>query len=297
MLALMKGACTLPMSVFDPDEALRLIRKERISAIAGPPTVYTSILDRLREPGVDVSSLRIGFVGAASVPADLLRRMRADLRAERVTTGYGLTEATAMVAITDFDDDPEWVSTWSGGKPLPGVKLRVVDDSGSDLPAGAPGELLISGWNVMRGYYDDPGATYATVQDGWLHTGDVAIMHEHGDFKVTDRKKDMYITGGFNVYPAEVESILMETGSLSQVAVIGVPDARLGEVGLAYVIPRPGYDIDPAEVIAFARAHMANFKVPRHVQIVHELPLNASGKVVKGQLRANASVPPRASDS
>jgi acyl-CoA synthetase (AMP-forming)/AMP-acid ligase II len=190
-----------------------------------------------------------------------------------------------MVAITDPDDDPEWISTWSGGKALPGVGLGVVDDDGNVVAVGKPGELLVTGWNIMHQYYKDPEAT-AVIEKGWLHTGDIAIMHERGDFEVTDRKKDMYIAGGFNVCPAEVESILMQMGSVSQVAVIGMPDSRLGEVGAVYVTLRLGAEITAGDINAFAREHMANFKVPRRLEIVAKLTLNASGKVLKGELRA-----------
>jgi HIP---CoA ligase len=286
MLSLLKGATTLPVAAFDAEEALRLIRDERVTALPGPPTVFTSILDRIGDPDVDASSLRIGFVGAASVPAELLRRMRSELPFERVTTGYGLTESTAMLSITRHDDDPDWVSAWSGGVALPGLSMRIVDDDGHDVAHGEPGELMLHGWNVMRAYYEDPDATAEAIdEDGWLHTGDIAVMCERGDFKVTDRKKDMYITGGFNVYPAEVESLLLEMGSLSQVAIIGMSDDRMGEVGAAFVIPRPGAEVTSEAVIDWARQHIANFKVPRRVEIVNELPLNASGKVLKGVLR------------
>lgn len=286
MLSLLKGATTLPMATFEAEDALTLIRDERVTALPGPPTVFTSILERVGDPGVDVSSLRIGFVGAASVPAELLQRMRTELPFERVTTGYGLTESTATLSITRHDDDPDWVSAWSGGVPLPGLSARIVDDNGNDVPYGEPGELVLHGWNVMRGYYEDPEATAQTIDsDGWLRTGDIAVMCEYGDFKITDRKKDMYITGGFNVYPAEVESLLLEMETLSHVAVVGMPDARMGEVGAAFVIPRPEAAVTPDLVIAWAREHIANFKVPRRVEVVESLPLNASGKVLKEVLR------------
>jgi acyl-CoA synthetase (AMP-forming)/AMP-acid ligase II len=298
MLCLVTGATVQPVTVFDPDEVLRLITQERVTALPGPPTVFAALLERVGEPGVDLSSLRIGFVGAASVPAELFRRMRTELPFESVTTGYGLTEASAMVSICDADDDPEWMATWSGGVPLPGISVKVVDDEGRERPAGEAGELLVHGWSVMRGYYEDPEATAAAVDaGGWLHTGDIAVMAERGDFRVTDRKKDMYITGGFNVYPAEVESLLMGMDSLSQVAIVGMPDERLGEVGAAYVLPKPGATVTPEDVVAWAREHIANFKVPRRVEIVGELPLNASGKVLKNVLRDRLAQSARAASA
>jgi acyl-CoA synthetase (AMP-forming)/AMP-acid ligase II len=286
MLAFMKGATALPLAVFDAETVVELIERERVSALPGPPTLFASVLDL---PGLDhrdLSTLRIGFVGASSVPAELLRRMRTELPFERVTTGYGLTEASAMVAICRADDDPAYVAEWNGGAPLPGVEIEVVGDDGSTLPAGEPGELLVRGANVMSGYFDDPEATAAVLDpDGWLHTGDIAVMNERGDFKVTDRTKDMYICGGFNVSPAEVESLLLGMDDIAQVAVVGMPDDRMGEVGAAFVILRPGSSAGPTEVVAWAREHIANYKVPRRVEIVDALPLNATGKVLKGELR------------
>jgi acyl-CoA synthetase (AMP-forming)/AMP-acid ligase II len=165
----------------------------------------------------------------------------------------------------------------------------VVDDAGAEVPRGEPGEIVVRGYNVMLGYLDDPDETAATIdRDGWLHTGDIGVMDGRGYLRITDRKKDMFIVGGFNAYPAEIEGVLLRHPAIAQVAVVGVPDERLGEVGMAFVIPREGATVDPAEVIAWCRGEMANYKVPRAVEVVDALPLNASGKVLKFQLRARA---------
>ena len=192
-----------------------------------------------------------------------------------------------MCSITRPDDPLDLISVWNCGTPLEDIEIRMVDDDGNDVDVGAPGELLIRGYNVMRGYYDDPEATAEAIgPDGWLHTGDIAVANDDGSFRIVDRKKDIYITGGFNVSPAEVEAHLLHEDRISEIAVIGIPDERMGEVGAAFVVQRTGASISPEEVIAFAREHVANYKVPHRVEIVDALPLNASGKVLKNVLRA-----------
>ncbi len=166
----------------------------------------------------------------------------------------------------------------------------VVDDDGREVPRGEPGEILVRGYTLMRGYLDDPEQTAAAIDaDGWLHTGDIGVLRADGNLAITDRKKDMFVVGGFNVYPAEIENVMSSHPVIGQVAVVGVPDARLGEVGVAYVIPRPDAVADPEEIVAWCRHEMANYKVPRAVEIVDALPLNASGKVLKYELREQAT--------
>jgi acyl-CoA synthetase (AMP-forming)/AMP-acid ligase II len=172
------------------------------------------------------------------------------------------------------------------GVAVPGNELCIVDEAGDPLPAGEPGEILVRGVGVMRGYLDDPAATAEAIDvDGWLHTGDVGVLDENGYLRITDRKKDMYISGGFNVYPAEVEKLLSAHPAVAQVAVIGVPDDRMGEIGKAFVILRTGAITTPNDIIIWARKNMSNYKVPRAVEFVEALPLNASGKVMKRDLR------------
>jgi acyl-CoA synthetase (AMP-forming)/AMP-acid ligase II len=196
------------------------------------------------------------------------------------------------VSVCHHGDDPETVANWSGCA-IPGVEVRVIDESGRSLSPGGKGEILVRGYNIMRGYLDDPEGTAAAIDsDGWLHTGDIGMTDERGYVKVTDRKKDMYIVGGFNAYPAEIEGMLLEYEALAQAAVIGIPDARLGEVGMAFVVPRPGCAVTAEDIIAWARSHMANFKVPRRVEVVDQLVTNASGKVDKVALRAQVEAKP-----
>ena len=228
------------------------------------------------------------MTGAANVPVELLRRMSRELGFDVVLTAYGLTETGGLVTMCRAGDPIEVVSA-TCGRPIPGVEVAIVDSEGRAAAAGGPGEVVVRGYPVTDGYFEDPVATAEAIDaDGWFHTGDIGVIDDSGGLQITDRIKDMYIVGGFNAYPAEIEAALLEAPGISQVAVVGVPDERLGEVGMAFVVPRPGADVDGDEVIDFARSRLANFKVPRRVQVVAELPLNASGKVMKHVLRQRA---------
>jgi acyl-CoA synthetase (AMP-forming)/AMP-acid ligase II len=256
--------------------------------LPGPPTVYQSILDHPRIKEFDMSSLRLAVTGAAPVPVTMINRMRAELGFETIITGYGLTEATGIATMCRYDDDPETISGTSG-RAIPDVEVRIVDDKGNELPRGEPGEVVIRGYNVMKGFIHDPEATAEAIDaDGWLHTGDVAVMDDRGYINITDRTKDMFIVGGFNAYPAEIENMINAHPAVGSVAIVGVPDTRMGEVGYAFVIPRLDATVDPDELKAWCREHMANYKVPRYIEVVDAFPLNASGKVLKIDLRARA---------
>jgi acyl-CoA synthetase (AMP-forming)/AMP-acid ligase II len=211
--------------------------------------------------------------------------MREELTFQTILTAYGLTESTGTVTMCRPDDSAETISGTSG-RAIPDVECKVVGDDGAELPRGEAGEVVTRGYHVMSGYLDDPAATAEAIDaEGWLHTGDIGVMDERGNLRITDRKKDLFIVGGFNAYPAEIEGMLLRHPATSQAAVVGMPDDRLGEVGAAFVVLRPGQHLTPEELIAWASAEMANFKVPRHVEIVDALPLNASGKVLKTELR------------
>jgi acyl-CoA synthetase (AMP-forming)/AMP-acid ligase II len=288
---LLKGATIIPHAVFDVDAVMTRAAAEDVSVLPGPPTIYTSILDHPRLGEFDMSSLRLAVTGAAPVPVELIRRMRNELGFESIVKGYGLTEATGIATMCHYDDDEETISR-SDGRAIPGVEVLVVDEKGVEVPRGEPGEVVVRGYNVMQGFIHDPEATAEAIDaDGWLHTGDVGVMDERGNLRITDRTKDMFIVGGFNAYPAEIENMINDHPAVGQVAVVGVPDARLGEVGYAFVVPRLNATLTPDELIAWCKDKMANYKVPRHVEIVDALPLNASGKVLKYELRARASHP------
>jgi HIP---CoA ligase len=280
LACLQTGATLIPHLTFDPLRTLQVIEQQRITVLPGPPTIYQTLLDHPARGDYDLSSLRFAVTGAATVPVVLVERMQSELDIDIVLTAYGLTEANGMGTMCRADDDAVTVAT-TCGRPFADFELRI-DGAGG----GESGEVLLRGPNVMLGYLDDPEATAAAIDaDGWLHTGDIGAVDERGNLRITDRLKDMYICGGFNVYPAEVEQVLARMDGVADAAVIGVPDARLGEVGRAFVVTRPGSELDEDSVIAYTREHLANFKAPRSVRFVEELPRNAGGKVVKTQLR------------
>jgi len=282
---LVTGGVLVPMPVFDVPEAMRLITEHRISMLPGPPTLYQTILNHPDRGQLDSSSLRLAVTGAASVPVSLVEQMRTDLGFDTVITAYGLTEGCGFATMCRRSDDASTIATTSG-RAMPGIEVVVVDDDGGAVPPGEAGEVVIRGYNVMRGYFENPEATAETIDaDGWLHTGDVGVMDERGYLRITDRIKDLFIVGGFNAYPAEIENLLLDHPHIAQVAVVGVPDERMGEVGVAFVVATTGTSPDPAEIISWAREHMANYKVPRRVLVVDALPFNPGGKVMKFELR------------
>jgi len=283
--AIMRGCTILPHQVFDVPVVLQRIANERISVLPGPPTLYQSILAHPERGKYDLSSLRLVVTGAAVIPVELIHRLRRELNIETIITGYGLTETSGVVTMCRPEDDAETIANTSG-RAIPDVEVRCVDKAGAEVPRGQPGEVVVRGYNVMKGYFDDPTATAETIDaNGWLHTGDVGVMDERGYLRITDRIKDMFIMGGFNCYPAEIENMMLTHEAIAQVAVIGVPDERMGEVGMAYVVPKPGATPTAESIITWCREHMANYKVPRYVEFVDTLPMNASGKITKFVLR------------
>ena len=285
LTCLIAGATILPQAVFDADDILARIERDRISVMPGPPTLYLTMLAHPGLARADLSSLRIAVTGAATIPPVLIERMRADLNIRVVTTAYGLTECGGLATICDPDDDATTIAT-TCGKAIPGTELRIVTGDNRPVPPGQAGEVCLRGYHVMKGYFEDPKATGETIDaEGWLHTGDIGVVDERGYLRITDRLKDMFIVGGFNCYPAEVESMLAQHPSIAQVAVIGVPDDRLGEVGCAWIVRRTDANLTEEEVIAWSRGRMANYKVPRFVRFARQLPVNASNKVLKNELR------------
>jgi len=285
LACLIRGAAAVPQQVFDAGQVMERIARERITVLPGAPTIYHAMLAAPDLGKHDLSSLRLAVTGAAPVPVELVKRMRSELGFESVITAYGLTESCGTVTMCLADDDAETIAT-TAGRALPDTEVRCVDADGKEVPRGTPGEIRVRGYNVMRGYFEDPAETAKAIDAaGWLHTGDVGVMDERGYLRITDRIKDMFITGGFNCYPAEIENAMYQHPGIAQVAVIGIPDERMGEVGMAWVVPRPGSALEPAALIAWCREQMANYKVPRRVEIVPALPTNASGKVLKYELR------------
>jgi acyl-CoA synthetase (AMP-forming)/AMP-acid ligase II len=267
--SLIRGATILPVPVFDVDRVLDLVEREKVTMLPGPPTLYHSLLaarDRR-----DLSSLRAAVTGAADIPVELIRRIGGELPFQSIMTGYGLTEAGTVTASRPGDSFDDIATTV--GRPCDGVGIRIAGN----------GEVLVRGYCVMQGYLGDPAATAEAIDSGgWLHTGDLGTLDDRGHLRIAGRKKDMFIVGGFNAYPAEIESFLLEHPAVAQAAVIGVPDERLGQVGKAFVV-RHG-PVSAEELIAWSRDRMAGFKVPRQVEFLDELPLNATGKVIKDLL-------------
>ena len=271
---LLTGATLYPVATFDLDDTMRLIESERITVLPGAPTIFTSLLNAPGRAERDLSSLRLAVTGAAVVPVVLIERMRTDLAIDQVVTAFGMTEAV-VVTMCREGDSAETVAT-TCGRAIPGMETRIAEG----------GELLVRGEYVMLGYLDDAAATADAIDaDGWLHTGDIGTLDAGGNLAITDRLKDMYISGGFNVYPAEVEQTLARMKGVADVAVVGIPDERMGEIGKAYVV-RSDEGVSTDDVIAFCKERLANFKVPREVEFVDALPRNLSGKVLKTQLRS-----------
>lgn len=292
ILACLSAGCALyPMAVFDTGSVLEAVEREGITVMPGPPTLFQSLL---ADPGLasrDISSLSKATTGAAIIPVSLIERMHRDLGIDTVITAYGLSECCGLATMCRRGDDAETIATTSGCA-IPGVELRIADESGNALPAGEAGEIQLRGFTVMQGYFKQPEATAAAMTEGgWLRTGDIGVLDGRGYLRITDRLKDMFICGGFNCYPAEIENSLSAHPALQMVAVVGAPDERLGEVAHAFVVPQRGAAVTESDVIAWCREHMANYKVPRAVTFVDALPLNASGKVLKTELRQRIAAP------
>lgn len=287
LVCLLTGATMCPQAVFDVERALQLIEREGITVLPGAPTIYQMLLEHPKRAEHDLASLRLAVTGAATVPVTLVERMRSELAFAVVLTAYGLTEAV-VATMCRPDDEADTIAN-TCGRAAAEFEVRVVRSDGTDCPPGEQGEVLLRGPNAMLGYLDDPEATSAALdEDGWLHTGDAGTLTAEGYLKITDRIKDMYVSGGFNVYPAEVEQCLARLPGVAESAVIGVPDERLGEVGRAYVRIASGSSLTAEDVIAHAKKHLANYKVPRQVEFIDALPRNPAGKVLKRDLRTQA---------
>ena len=285
LAALLKGATVYPMAVFDVPAVLSAIKTHDITVMPGPPTLFQSILMHPDLDPADIATLKKATTGAAVIPTQLIVDMRHTLGIDTVITAYGLSETCGLVTMCRQGDSPDVIAHTSG-RAIPNIEVAIMDTEGRICDADEPGEIVVRGYNVMVGYFNNPEATAETIDaDGWLHTGDIGTLDAEGNIRITDRLKDMFISGGFNCYPAEIENQLLQHKHVAQVAVIGMPDERMGEVCAAFVVPTPNSGINDASLIAWSREHMANYKVPRRVIFTDTLPLNASGKVLKTTLR------------
>ncbi|MFG2620166.1 FadD3 family acyl-CoA ligase [Streptomyces sp. NPDC048507] len=286
LACLLRGVTMLPEARYDADRILRRMADERVTCLMGPPTVFHGLIRHPDRPAHDLSALRLAGTGAASVPASLVEEIRAALGAPDVFTAYGLTESGGVVSVCPTDADATTLAR-TVGLPLPGTEVRIAGPLGAVLPAGEPGEVQVRGYHVTAGYVDDPAATAeAILPGGWLRTGDIGVLDDRGYLSITDRLKDMYVVGGFNAYPAEVENVLLTHPAVADAAVVGAPDERLGEVGVAYLVTTA--PVTAEELTAWTRERLANFKVPRRFTVLEELPRNAGGKLLKAPLRRAA---------
>jgi long-chain acyl-CoA synthetase len=275
------GACLTLVSRFVPGTVLDVLERDRVTVFEGVPTMYVALLG---EPGLDqrdLSALRVCVSGGAALPVEVMREF------ERVfgcviLEGYGLSE-TSPVASFNHPDRPR--KAGSIGTPVRGVRMRVVDEFGADVPPGEVGEIVIRGHNVMKGYWRRDEATAEAIPDGWFRSGDLARVDEDGYFFIVDRRKDLIIRGGYNVYPREIEEVLYEHPAVAEAAVVGVPDPALGEEVGAAVVVRPGVSVEPEELRDFVKGQVAAYKYPRRVWLVASLPKGPTGKVLKREIR------------
>ena len=284
------GACILPMESFDPGEALRLIDEEKVSKFTGSPTMYIMMLDHADFPKRDTTSMKAAVIGGADVSPDLVRTIMDKMGIKDLISAYGLTENTGVSTMSQPGDPPEIVAHTAGKLIFDDCELQVLDpETGAEVPRGTQAEFCSRGFYVMKEYYKQPEETKkAFNKDGWFRTGDLGTMDEKGYIKITGRLKDMFITGGVNAYPAEIESFLMTHPKISMVAVTGVPDRRMGEVAMAFVKLKEGETATEEEIISFARGKMANYKAPKYVKFVDDFPMTATGKVQKFVLKETA---------
>lgn len=283
--ALMTGSTLYWPEAYDGEAILNLIANNRISVMPAPPTVWQEMLAHPNRRDWDISCLRFLSTGGTTVPIELMRRLQAETDIQVLSTGYGMTECCGSATHTRPGDPIERVA-FTAGTALPGTEIRIAGPDGQSLPAGEAGEVLIRDDKLLIEYLDNPAATRAAIDaEGWLHSGDVGLLDADNYLRITDRLKDMYIVGGFNVYPAEIERQMSAIPGLHQCAIVGIPDARLGEVGHAFVVRAPGSTLSESEILAWSKANLANYKIPRGISFVESLPMNSSGKVLKFELR------------
>ncbi|MFC9982894.1 AMP-binding protein [Gordonia sp. NPDC127522] len=289
IIAALSAACTIyPVAKFEPTELLQLIDEHQITVLPGVPTLFISLINHRDLAFYNLDSLRFSIAGAASVPPSLFRDMRTTLGINTVAQAYGLTECVVATQSRP-NEAPEHIAATTGPA-IPGIEIRIVNSDGVEQRTGHDGEILLRGSYVMVGYFEDEAATKTAIDtDGWLHTGDVGHLDMHGCLTITDRLKDMYTAGGFNVYPAEVENVLHEHPDVRDCAVVGIDDPRLGSVGKAWIVTEPTSTATEDAIAAWCRARLANYKVPRDIEFVDDLPRNPSGKIHKRQLREQQS--------
>jgi long-chain acyl-CoA synthetase len=292
-LGIRTGATAVLVERFDPAETLALVDREKVTVLFGAPPMFAGWLAVADAgPVPDVSSIRLAVSGAAPLPGDVLERFR-ERFGVTIWEGYGLTESSPAVTTNALGEEAKPNSI---GLPLPGLEVRLVDDHGEDVEEGDPGEIWVRGPNVFTGYWNRPEETSAVLTDGWLRTGDVAYRDEDGYLFIVDRKKDLIIVSGFNVFPKEVEEALQRHPAVAEAAVVGIADERTGEAVQAWVMPEEGRTVSPQELQDFLHGYLARFKVPKDIQVVEELPHHVTGKVLRRVLREQGDTAPSAAE-
>ena len=280
--AVLKGACLTLIPRFDPDKALEVVGRDGVTVFEGVPTMYSAMLNSDKADDADLSSLRTCISGGSAMPVEVMKKFEEKFDCI-VLEGYGLSETSPVASFNQPDQERK---PGSIGTPVRGVEMKVVDDEDNDVDQGEVGEIVIKGENVMKGYWGREEATEEAIKDGWFHSGDLAKVDEDGYFFIVDRKKDLIIRGGYNVYPREVEEALYEHEAVAEVAVIGIPDDHHGEEIGAAVALKQGSSAEPDELQAFAKERLANYKYPRAVWIVEELPKGPTGKILRREVSA-----------
>jgi long-chain acyl-CoA synthetase len=278
--AIAVGASLTLLPRFDPAKALRIVGRDRVTIFEGVPTMYAAILHDPASAGADTSSLRVCVSGGAAMPVEVMRGFERAFGC-MILEGYGLSETSPVASFNHPDRERK---PGSIGTPIQDVEMRVVDNEGTELPAGQIGEIVIRGYNVMKGYWRNPAATAETISGGWLRTGDLARVDEDGYFYIVDRKKDLIIRGGLNVYPLEIEGVLYEHPAVAEAAVIGIPDEHLGEEIGAAVALKPTTTATTDELRAFVKDRVAPYKYPRYVWIIPDLPKGPTGKILRREV-------------
>jgi long-chain acyl-CoA synthetase len=281
MNATVSGGGTLTLIPrFEPDKALEIIQRDKVNVFQGVPTMYGAMLHLDGRDQYDTSSLKLCASGGSAMPVELLRGFEEAFGC-KVLEGYGLSESSPVASFNHPDRERK---PGSIGTPIEGVEMKVVDEDGNAVDQGEVGEIVIRGHNVMKGYWDKPDATAETIKDGWLHTGDMANVDEDGYFFIVDRKKDMIIRGGYNVYPREIEEVLYEHPAVREAAVLGVPHDEYGEEVGAAVALKDGEDVSESELRDYVKEHVAAYKYPRQIWFVDDLPKGPTGKILKREI-------------
>ena len=280
------GACLSLIPRFDPDKALEIIERDRVTVFEGVPTMYSAMLTSDRRESADLSCLRLCISGGSAMPVEVLRQFEEEFDC-KVLEGYGLSETSPVASFNHPDRERK---PGSIGTPIQGVEMKLVDDDGNEVGEGEVGEIAIRGHNIMKGYWNRPDATEESIRDGWFTTGDMGKVDDDGYYFIVDRKKELIIRGGYNVYPREIEEVLYEHPAVAEAAVIGVPHDDLGEEVGAAVVLKEGEQLEPDELRDYVKENVAAYKYPRRIWFPDDLPKGPTGKILKREIEAPSQV-------